>query len=173
MPVLTVAAAKKFSGDLEALERELGAWALLGRPPSEYAGAEGWSYRTRSVEPNVVQIGNSKVLMRADDLLLGCKKRAEATSFQSVLLVGRADSNDIVIAHPSVSKLHARLHIGNKAELKIGDAASSNGTRLDEVLLTPDDLRTVTSGSVLTFGSCGFVLVPIDHLQRVLAKHII
>lgn len=164
-----MADATLLANDAAGLERELGRWLLLGRPVS--AEAEAWSFRTHSAAPNVQQIGSSHVLLRPDDVLLGCRKRAGGTSFRSTILVGRAASNDVMIAHPSVSKLHARLELGDTGGT-ISDADSSNGTCLDDERLPPNEQRPVTLGSVLTFGSCSFVLASVAHLQRVLLSSV-
>lgn len=53
------------------------------------------------------------------------------------LLVGRAPTNDVVLRHPSVSKVHARL-LPQGEGWALGDAGSTNGTWLDGRLLEPD-----------------------------------
>lgn len=45
--------------------------------------------------------------------------------------VGRDASNDIVINHPSVSKFHCTILVGENGELKIADTGSTNGTIVD------------------------------------------
>lgn len=167
----TLAEASQLIHAPEELERRLGRWAFLGRPPEEREreAGPGWSYRTRSVEPSLVTIGNSRVLLHNDDVLLACRKRAGQTSFQSTILIGRAASNDVVIAHSSISKLHARLEL-NELGGTISDAGSSNGTALDDKRLVPDQPSPVTSGSLLTFGSCSFVLVSLEYLLQMFAR---
>lgn len=161
----------------EELERRLGRWALLGSPPeeSEDPRSPGWSYRTRSVSPSLVTIGHSRVLLHNDEILLACRKRPGQTSFQSTILIGRAASNDVVIAHSSISKLHARLELNGTSGTSgvigtISDADSSNGTAVDDERLAPGEARPVTSGSSITFGSCSFVLVSLEYLQQLLPR---
>jgi len=52
------------------------------------------------------------------------------------LRIGRASENEIVIDHPGVSRLHARIDISETGYL-IKDLGSRNGTFLDEKRLTP------------------------------------
>lgn len=162
-----VDAAALLRDDVAFLEREVGAWSLLGRPLVE--SGDAWSYRTRSLEPTLVHVGSSKVLLHGDDVILPCKKRP-GTSFSSVIFIGRASSNDIEIAHSSISKLHARLELKSATSAALSDAGSSNGTFVDEVRLAQDEHKDVTSGSVITFGSCTYVLVSSSVLRRLLSE---
>jgi hypothetical protein len=74
--------------------------------------------------------------------------------------VGRASNNDLVVRHPSVSKLHAHFVLesgrgeasGGTATLQLADVGSSNGTCKNGHKLPPGELRAVTSGDVLHFG---------------------
>ena len=79
------------------------------------------------------------------DLVIG-ETRVPLT--QSVTL-GRADSNDITLADPSVSRTHARV-IVTDSDTSIEDAGSSHGTLLDD---RPLQGRTqLAEGSVVRLG---------------------
>lgn len=65
--------------------------------------------------------------------------------------VGRTSNNDLVLRHPSVSKLHAHFVL-ESTTLQLADVGSSNGTCKNGHKLPPGELRAVTSGDVLHFG---------------------
>ena len=155
--------------DRAQLQRELGPFCLLGRPPRQYPEGEGWSFRTHSLDARIVQIGRSQVIVHADDVIAPCKKRPGASSFAGVILIGRSASNDVELEHPSVSKLHARLELGAD-DASLSDAGSSNGTFVDEKRLVPGEQHRVSSGSLLGFGNCSFLLLSHEALLSVLAQ---
>jgi hypothetical protein len=65
--------------------------------------------------------------------------------------VGRARNNDVVLFRQSVSKLHAHFFVQGSG-LAVCDAGSSNGTRVNDVLLARAVVTAVKSGDVITFG---------------------
>lgn len=77
-------------------------------------------------------------------------KRAKGESFQNVVMLGRSPSNDIVLTHPSVSKLHARLLLEGSVT-KLRDADSSNGTWLNDAKLSGEDLP-LSDGDIVRLG---------------------
>src|SRR5438046_10537218 len=71
------------------------------------------------------------------------------------VMVGRAPSNNIIIEHLTVSAEHAvLLRVADSYFLK--DLNSTNGTQLNGVLVTEDDLK---DGDTIRFGSVIVVLV--------------
>ena len=70
---------------------------------------------------------------------------------------------DIVLRHPSVSKLHAHFHIGG-GRLELVDLDSQNGTRVNGRTLAPNQAMQVSKGDILLFGSSNTVsYVQSDH----------
>jgi pSer/pThr/pTyr-binding forkhead associated (FHA) protein len=61
-----------------------------------------------------------------------------------MIMVGRAPNNDIVLNHPSVSKVHAYF-VQRDLRWSVHDQGSTNGTFLDA-------LRVGTAGAVVTEG---------------------
>jgi DNA segregation ATPase FtsK/SpoIIIE, S-DNA-T family len=66
------------------------------------------------------------------------------------LTIGRAPGNDVVLDDPDVSRQHAVLEVG-AASITLRDLASTNGTRVDGVLL-PASGCPVRPGAVISLG---------------------
>ena len=124
------AVATKVSGP--QLEAALGAAVWLGELPEE---ENAWTYRTRPGNTKMPAEVTAQALVREGLMpnlrVWPLRKKHNSVSFQGVLLVGRATSNDVVISHASVSKLHARVNVG-PGLLTVEDAGSSNGTWLND-----------------------------------------
>lgn len=66
-----------------------------------------------------------------------------------VMTVGRASSCDISVQHPSVSRVHARLTMGETG-CRVSDLTSSNGTFVNGIRITGD--ADVRDGDAIAFG---------------------
>jgi transcriptional regulator with GAF, ATPase, and Fis domain len=66
------------------------------------------------------------------------------------LVLGRAADADVCIPDASVSRRHARIHVG--ATLSIEDLGSANGSRVDGTRLTPGERRELVLGTVAEVG---------------------
>ncbi|WP_422000228.1 FHA domain-containing protein [Reyranella sp.] len=68
------------------------------------------------------------------------------------MVIGRAaDQCDFIVAHPTVSRRHARLRIAGEA-LQVEDLGSTNGTRLGEQSLKAGEPLALHAGSKLRLG---------------------
>jgi two-component system response regulator AtoC len=67
-----------------------------------------------------------------------------------VIVIGRSRDCDVTIDDPSVSRQHARLHIGR--ELAVEDLGSSNGTLVGGNVVRPHTLTPARIDEVLRFG---------------------
>ncbi len=67
------------------------------------------------------------------------------------LLIGRSESADIRIDHPSISRRHAVLHCSLTPSIE--DLGSANGTRVGERTLRRGDRVAVGPGDVLELGA--------------------
>ena len=63
--------------------------------------------------------------------------RKVQSTFPSMITVGRARNNDIVVPDALVSKFHAFFRQLDDGEWGLADAGSANGTKLGEVELAP------------------------------------
>jgi hypothetical protein len=81
------------------------------------------------------------------------------TAFPSMITVGRTQNNDIVIDDVLVSKFHAFFRAAANG-LEVGDAGSSNGTKVrGEALEKRGPALAVRSGDLLTFGPLDFLFL--------------
>lgn len=79
--------------------------------------------------------------------------KTERNSFASKVLVGRTETNDLIIAHMTVSKHHAFFSADpHSGQMLVTDTGSTNGTRLNGQDLTPRDQRLLQDGDRLAFG---------------------
>jgi hypothetical protein len=87
-------------------------------------------------------------------------EKSQRNPWKGRISLERATNNDLVIRHPSISKLHAhfilesgRSDVGPAAmTLQLADAGSKNGTRKNGQKLPSGELRATFSGDVLDFG---------------------
>jgi hypothetical protein len=77
-------------------------------------------------------------------------------SAKGTVTIGRSSSCDLAIDHPSVSREHARLHLGTP--MTIEDLGSRNGTRVRGVPVAPHKLAEVHAGDVVECGDATLLL---------------
>jgi hypothetical protein len=71
-------------------------------------------------------------------------------SFPDRITIGRTEHNDVVVADPSVSRLHA--YVRQAAGWMVADAGSKNGSWLDDQRLEPRREAPLSTGAVLRLG---------------------
>src|SRR4051794_9503850 len=81
---------------------------------------------------------------------------------EGTLTLGRAPDASIRVEDSSVSRLHARLHVGGV--IRVEDLASANGTRIGGVRLRANDPTPVPPGQVVEIGSSWLMIAnaPLD-----------
>ncbi|MBI5496869.1 MAG: FHA domain-containing protein [Deltaproteobacteria bacterium] len=131
-----------------ALAAELGLGVLVGRLPPE--DADGWSFRTASVDRVLLPPQADGSGLSGDSQVFGLCKAAGARTQLDVVTVGRSRSNDVMLNHALVSKLHARFRLGDTCTVE--DAGSSNGMQVDGNIITPDVPTPVFDGNMVSFG---------------------
>ena len=106
------------------------------------------------------EVMNAIMAERRRMLAEGAKKgpvvlpvRKVQTSFPSMITVGRARNNDIVVPDVLVSKFHAFFRQLADEQWALADAGSANGTKLGDVELVPKGQpERLRSGDQITFG---------------------
>jgi pSer/pThr/pTyr-binding forkhead associated (FHA) protein len=84
--------------------------------------------------------------------------KTERNSFASKVLVGRTETNDIVIPHLTVSKHHAFFaRDGETLVYSVTDTGSTNGSKLNGQALAPKEPHALTDGDQVSFGDIKFV----------------
>lgn len=85
-------------------------------------------------------------------------RKSKRNPFQGRISIGRTSNNDVVIVHPSVSKLHAHVFVETAADprepdqLRLTDVGSRNGTWVDERQLELDEPVSLQTGSRVRLG---------------------
>jgi DNA-binding NtrC family response regulator len=74
---------------------------------------------------------------------------------KGTVTIGRGKTTDIVVLDGSISREHARLHVGDEVALE--DLGSSNGTRLRGLPLQPNTKHAVGIGDAAMLGSVTLV----------------
>ncbi|HUU02378.1 MAG TPA: FHA domain-containing protein [Myxococcota bacterium] len=83
--------------------------------------------------------------------------KSERNTFASKVLVGRTETNDLVIQHLTVSKHHAYFRIDPDSSLcELVDTDSTNGTKLNGQTVAPKNPRELADGDQLSFGDMRF-----------------
>ncbi|MBN2493266.1 MAG: FHA domain-containing protein [Deltaproteobacteria bacterium] len=83
---------------------------------------------------------------------------SDRKSFAGKVLVGRTETNDIVISHLTVSKHHAYFrHDKDAGRMSLCDTGSTNGTRVNGQTLQERQPRYLADGDRIAFGDVQFV----------------
>jgi hypothetical protein len=88
---------------------------------------------------------------------------------QQHFTVGRDAGCDVVLAHRGVSKVQARFSLVGGL-LSLSDAGSKNGTRLNGMLLSPEQLLPVDLGDTVEFGPVTTTIWGIDDIVAALGS---
>jgi hypothetical protein len=140
-------------GDDAALARLLGAVQLIGVPPvgpgADEEGTEEWSFRTRAVSHATASMKIGIDLWLASIFPV---RKARHGFFAGTIIVGRAASSDVLIDHPSISKLHARIKMVSDGSYTIADAGSTNGTWVSTRHLADKEEVALPIGTMVKLG---------------------
>ncbi|MFH2009751.1 MAG: FHA domain-containing protein [bacterium] len=102
--------------------------------------------------------------------------KSDRNPWRGRISVGRAKNNDVIIDHPSVSKLHAHFLVPGRdsltldppSALALTDAESKNGTRLNGTLLAAASEVEIRPGDRLQFGAVTCDVLTAESLHRIL-----
>lgn len=76
-----------------------------------------------------------------------------ANPFRDRVLIGRSGNCDVVVAHPSVSKLHAELRVSGPDQATLTDKNSRNGTEVNAQRIPPRQPTPLRSGDRVRVGA--------------------
>ncbi|MEZ6187972.1 MAG: FHA domain-containing protein [Planctomycetota bacterium] len=117
---------------------------LVVRFPRPESRGEDSSFLTRALDVAAIKSGESQNTV----WIVPVTKREGSNAFATMITLGRAGNNDVVLQHPSVSKFHAYLrHMGTN--WTVSDAGSRNGTLLDDRKLPPERSFPLYSGAAI------------------------
>lgn len=138
----------------------LGPKLPLDLPPEDAS----WRYLTRHKARTQSELPADMLL----DSLVFPLRKGRGAAFEGTLLVGRAESNDVRLDDPSVSKLHARVLLGSDGVPLLVDAASTNGTFVDGVRLSAGRQARMLPGHRVGFGDVDVRILTAQQLSQVL-----
>lgn len=95
--------------------------------------------------------------------------KAPSNPYSDRISIGRARNCDVVLRHPSVSKLHAHVRKEPNGTWVIIDLDSQNGTAVDDVPILPSRAEALRAGGALTFGGVTVRVVDADQLYTLLS----
>jgi hypothetical protein len=136
--------------------------ALSGTTEQSEQLYQGRPMRTMRL-PNAAQLASAMMAERRRQaqqigrVVLAVKKTQ--SSYPSMITVGRAPNNDLVIQDGLVSKFHAWFRVTD-GQASVADAGSANGTRVNDLLLVANAEPTpLAPGDKVTFGVTAFRFV--------------
>jgi len=86
------------------------------------------------------------------DARLDWLEKSTRNPFGALITLGRARNNDIIVDHPTVSKVHVIFTRVGREQWTVSDERSANGTFLNGVRLSAGEKRPVSDGDNLRFG---------------------
>jgi pSer/pThr/pTyr-binding forkhead associated (FHA) protein len=117
--------------------------------------ADSSIYRTWSAQPSRDSSKTNEQRLRIVDVgdeYVSTLAKTRRNTFSDRIMLGRAITNDIIVNHPSVSKFHAYFSREGGADgYVLVDVGSSNGTRVGEEIVKPNERVPLTSRETLTF----------------------
>jgi hypothetical protein len=122
--------------------------------------------RTRACSPSTPEVGGS-----GESVGIEVVKSQAGNGFPFGVTIGHAESNDIVIRDPSVSRFHAYLQ-GSGTRWSLADADSKNGTFLGGVQLPPSKLVALPERAQIRLGAVELEFFQTGALARWLEEEI-
>jgi transcriptional regulator with PAS, ATPase and Fis domain len=83
---------------------------------------------------------------------------------RGTIVLGRSGKSDLRIDDPSITRMHAKLHLASGDRMEIEDLGSVNGTRVRGQRLDPGRRVSVLRGEAFRLGSALLVVHPVDEV---------
>jgi hypothetical protein len=135
---------------------------VINRPPEDREWMD-----PRTAESKLSDIGEIEMRSQSGEAVAVAKSNRNA--FKSVITVGRARNNDIVLRAPKISKLHAQF-LPDEDGCRLSDLGSANGTSVNGVLLKKDQSVRLNSGDEIAFWRYTFEYHDLDSFVAHLRK---
>lgn len=96
-------------------------------------------------------------------------QKAGAQGGVNRIFLGRASNNDLVVPHPTVSKLHAYF-VKENDRWWLVDVGSCNGTKVNGVKAPARAKVGLNDGDLIIFGKCAFHFISASRLYSALSR---
>jgi pSer/pThr/pTyr-binding forkhead associated (FHA) protein len=135
---------------------------VVKRPPED----RDWM-DPRTAESKLSDISEIEMRSQSGEALAVAKSNRNA--FKSVITVGRARNNDIVLRAPKISKLHAQF-VPDQGGCDLMDLGSANGTTINGVQLRKEQSVQLNNGDEVAFWRYTFEFHDLDSFIEHLRK---
>ncbi|WP_129346887.1 FHA domain-containing protein [Sorangium cellulosum] len=150
----------------EFTARHQGLFLLVGQPSS---ASERVDFETCDAHNYLAKLTRAS-RSDHDELRVLRIEKSSRNPYTDRISLGRARNCDVVIRHPSVSKLHAHIRVEAGERYTIADVGSHNGTRVDDRPLVPHKPEPFMTGSVISFGTVVTQVLNGERLRRELLR---
>jgi pSer/pThr/pTyr-binding forkhead associated (FHA) protein len=96
--------------------------------------------------------GVDRVFRLVGDSEVIALRKSDRNPFDNMITVGRAPNNDVWLPLPSVSKVHAYFSRNPAGGWRLTDQNATNGTTVDEKMMTAGASMLLYDGAVIDFG---------------------
>jgi hypothetical protein len=121
--------------------------------PGSRAEAAREAARRRPPPDTFDHIGLQALFSRGPYFVLPLRRRPKMSDEPSERIsIGRGRESDVVLRHPSVSKMHAWVEADVDGTFFVTDARSKNATKVNGVIVDPTALVAVRPGDEIRFG---------------------
>lgn len=138
---------------------------MLGKEVLE----EEFNFRTMVAREHTLSQKAPEPPLRIRDWVLPIVKPGEALKDSTRIFLGRAPNNDLVVPHPTVSKLHAYFSRDHDRWWLV-DVGSSNGTKMNGLRAPTRARVSLNDGDTLLFGRCAFTFMSARRLYELLLR---
>ncbi|WP_437753777.1 FHA domain-containing protein [Sorangium sp. So ce1389] len=148
--------------------RHQGLFFLAGQPRSELDKVD---FRTREARSRLEAAADVARSEQGEICVIPIEK-SPRNPYKDRISIGRARNCDIVIRHPSISKLHAHIRVHEDKSYTIIDLGSHNGTSIDARQLAPNVAERLGVDSVVVLGTVVLRVLDAERLREELVRRL-